>query len=112
MKKTLLLIKWENITLLLLIPLAIIQFLKAHIDYKLISILASLVLYGGTYLMIYVSRKEALEELKDVKAKPILEPIKRYINNCIAIFKGIKKEIIRQASYKDDQVQYKKRVLN
>lgn len=104
-KKMLLMIKWENIALGLFIPLAIIQFYKTHIDFKLLSIMMSLVLYGGTYLTIYVSRKEALEELKHIKVISITT----LVNN---VLKAIKKEIIKQASYKDDQVQYKKRVFN
>lgn len=100
-KKMLLMIKWENIALCLFIPLAIIQFNKAHIDFKIVSIITSLVLYGGTYLMIYVSRKEALQELKDIK-----------VISLTRLLKAIKKEIIRQASYKSDQANYKKRVFN
>lgn len=103
-KKMVLMIKWENIALCLFIPLAIIQFLKAHIDFKILSILMSLVLYGGTYLTIYISRKETLEELRHIKVISITT----LVNNVIM---ATKKEIIKQASYKDDQVQYKKRVF-
>lgn len=92
-KKGLLLIKWENIALFLFIPLAIIQFSKAHIDFKLVSVLTSLTLYGGTYLTIYVSRKEALEELKHVKVISLIT----LLNN---LSRAIKKEIIIQANIK------------
>lgn len=104
-KTMLLMVKWENIALCLFIPLTIIQFYKVHIDFKLISVLMSLTLYGSKYLTICVSRKEALEELKHIKVISIT----MLLDN---IIKAIKKEIIKQASYKDDQVQYKKRVFN
>lgn len=93
MKKTLLKVKYENIALLLFIPLAIIQFLKANIDYKLLSVLMSITLYGGAYLTILIARKEALIELKDEIAEPILKPVIEYL-------KAQKKEIIKQAIYK------------
>src|SRR5574344_382444 len=79
MKKTLLKVKYENIALLLFIPLAIIQFLKANIDYKLLSVLMSITLYGGAYLTILIARKEALIELKDEIAEPILKPVIEYL---------------------------------
>lgn len=83
MKKRLLKIKWENILLMLFIPLAIEQFIKAHIDFKIISIIMSLVLYGGFYVVVQMMRKEALLEVKDEVEKPIfstlLKPIIIYI---------------------------------
>ena len=83
MKKRLLKIKWENILLMLFIPLAIVQFIKAHIDFRIISIIISLVLYGGFYVVIQMIRKEALLEVKDEVEKPIfstlLKPIIIYI---------------------------------
>lgn len=83
MKKRLLKIKWENILLMLFIPLAIIQFLKAHIDFKLISVLMSLTLYGGFYIVVQMSRKEALLNIKDEIEQPIintlLKPIMIYL---------------------------------
>ena len=102
--KTLLLVKWENIALTLFIPVAIIQFYKAHIDYKLLSVLMSLVLYGGTYLTIIVSRKEALQELRNIKPITSLT----IITNIRYLVKSIQKEINIHTRYKDDQVQYKK----
>ena len=79
MKKRLLKIKWENILLMLFIPLAIIQFLKAHIDFKLISVLMSLTLYGGFYIVVQMSRKEALLNVKDEIEEPILKPLLDYL---------------------------------
>ena len=83
MKKRLLKIKWENILLMLFIPLAIEQFIKAHIDFKIISIIISLVLSGGFYVVVQMMRKEALLEVKDEVEKPIfstlLKPIIIYI---------------------------------
>lgn len=53
-------IKWENIFLLLIIPLAIVQFIKAADGFKIISILMSFTLYGGFYYIIKTIRKEGL----------------------------------------------------
>lgn len=75
MKKRLLKVKWENILLVVFIPLAIIQFYKANIDLKLVSIMMSLILYGGTYLTIQVTRQEALFNARYEKEQPILKPI-------------------------------------
>ena len=93
MKKRLLKVKYENIALILLIPLAIIQFLKANADYKVSSLLISLMIYGGTYLTIYTTRKEALLSVKDEIEKPIIK----------TLLTGIKKEIIKQARNINDQ---------
>ena len=60
MKRTLLKIKYENILLMMFIPVAIKQFLKAHIDFKLFSILSSLTLYGGVCMVVKMIRLEAL----------------------------------------------------
>ena len=83
MKKRLLKIKWENILLMLFTPLAIEQFIKAHIDFKIISIIMSLVLYGGFDVVVQMMRKEALLEVKGEAEKPIfstlLKPIIIYI---------------------------------
>ena len=92
MKKRLLKIKWENLLLILVIPLAIIQFLKASIDFKLVSIMMSLILYGGIYYTINITRQEELLKVKDEIEKPILSEIYAYLS--------IKKEIIKQAIYK------------
>ena len=51
-------IKWENIFLILISPLAIIQFIKAAEGFKIVSIIASITLYGGFYLIIKTIRKE------------------------------------------------------
>lgn len=99
MKKRLLKIKYENIALLLFIPLAIIQFLKANIDYKAISIMMSLTLYGGTYLIINMTRKEALLSVKDEIEKPIIKTLLKYLYQLI----DKKKEIIKQARNINDQ---------
>lgn len=57
MMKKLRRIKWENIYLLLIIPLPLIQYFKAAEGFKIISILASLTLYGGFYFIIKMIRK-------------------------------------------------------
>lgn len=103
MKKTLLKIKYENILLMLFIPLAIIQFLKANIDFKLVSIISSLVLYGGVCIVIKMTRLEALESVRNEKETPILEPILKYLNAYVISFRQIKKEVIKQARYINDQ---------
>lgn len=51
-------IKWENIFLILISPLAIIQFIKAAEGFKIASIIPSIILYGGFYLTIKTIRKE------------------------------------------------------
>lgn len=55
--KTLKRIKWENIFLLLIIPLAVIQFGKAADGFKIASIILSLDLYGGFYFIIRMIRR-------------------------------------------------------
>ena len=102
-------IKWENILLILFIPLAIIQFNKAHIDYKSVSVLMSITLYGGLALSVRIGRKEVLQEIKNGTYEPLVdlseeaEAIKLFIRNTIKVFKGIKKEVIKQARYINDQ---------
>lgn len=102
-------IKWENILLMLFIPLAIIQFNKAHIDFKLVSVLMSLTLYGGLALSVRIGRKEVLEEIKNGTYEPLIDiseevkAIKLFIKNTNKAFKGIKKEVIKQARYINDQ---------
>ena len=51
-------IKWENIFLILISPLAIIQFIKASEGFKIVSIIMSITLYGSFYLIIKMTRKE------------------------------------------------------
>ena len=51
-------IKWENIFLILISPLAIIQFIKAAEGFKIASIIMSITLYAGFYLIIKTIRKE------------------------------------------------------
>ena len=51
-------IKWENIFLILISPLPIIQFIKAAEGFKIASIIMSITLYGGFYLIIKMTRKE------------------------------------------------------
>ena len=51
-------IKWENIYLLLIIPVPFIQYFKAAEGFKIMSILASLTIYGGFYFIIKMIRKE------------------------------------------------------
>lgn len=50
-------IKWENIYLILILPVPVIQYFKAAEGFKIISILASLILYGGFYFIIKMIRK-------------------------------------------------------
>ena len=51
-------IKWENIFLILISPVAIIQFIKAAEGFKIASIIMSITLYAGFYLIIKMTRKE------------------------------------------------------
>ena len=51
-------IKWENIYLILISPLPVIQFIKAAEGFKIASIIMSITLYGGFYLVIKMIRKE------------------------------------------------------
>ena len=51
-------IKWQKIFLILISPLLIIQFIKAAEGFKIASIIASIILYGGFYLIIKMIRKE------------------------------------------------------
>lgn len=51
-------IKWENIFLILIPPLLIIQFIKAAEEFKIASIIMSITLYVGFYLIIKMIRKE------------------------------------------------------
>ena len=51
-------IKWENVYLLLIIPFPIIQYFKAAEGFKIVSIIMSITLYGGFYLIIKMTRKE------------------------------------------------------
>jgi len=57
MMKKLRRIKWENIYAILIIPVPVIQYFKAAEGFKIISILASLTLYGGFYFIIKMIRK-------------------------------------------------------
>ena len=50
-------IKWENIYLLLIIPVPFIQYFKAAEIFKIMSILASLTIYCGFYFIIKMIRK-------------------------------------------------------
>lgn len=51
-------IKWENIYLLLIIPVPFIQYFKAAEGFKIASIIMSITLYGCFYLIIKMIRKE------------------------------------------------------
>ena len=97
MKKRLLKVKWENILLTLFIPLAIIQFLKASIDFKLVSIVMSLTLYGGFYLVVQMTRQEALLSVKDEIEQPIISTL---LNPIMIYIKAQKKRLSKQAIYK------------
>ena len=99
MKKRLLKIKWENILLILFIPLAIIQFNKAHIDFKLLSIAMSLTLYGGFYIVVQMSRKEALLNVKDEIEQPIISTL---LNPIMSYLKAQKKRLSNKR-YINDQ---------
>ena len=96
MRKRLLKVKWENILLLGFIPIAIIQFFRASSDFKIISIMMSLILYGGIYYAIQTTRQEALLSVKYEKEQPIIKPIL----DTIKVYLNTKKEIIKQAIYK------------
>ena len=97
MKKRLLKIKWANILLTLFIPLAIIQFLKASIDFKLVSIVMSLTLYGGFYIVVQMTRQEALLSVKDEIEQPIISTL---LNPIMIYIKAQKKRLSKQAIYK------------
>ena len=85
----------------LFIPLSIVQFIKASIDFKVLSILMSLILYGGLALSIRVGRKEALEEIKNGTYEPLLDieemlrNVKLFISNINRLKDSIKKEVIK-----------------
>ena len=98
-------IKYENILIALFIPLAITQFIKAHEDFKIISILMSLILYGGLALTIRVARKEALEEIRLNTYEPLIDIEEMLINAKVFInkLKGIKKRSYLSARYINDQ---------
>ena len=51
-------IRWENIFLILISPLAILQFIKAAEGFKIVPIIMSITLYGSFYLIIKMTRKE------------------------------------------------------
>lgn len=97
MRKRLLKIKWENVLLTLFIPLAIIQFLKASIDFKLVSIVMSLTLYGGFYTVVQMTRQEALLSVKDEIEQPIISTL---LNPIMIYIKTQKKRLSKQAIYK------------
>ena len=111
-------IKYEKILLILLAPLSIIQFLKANNDFKINSILMSLILYGGLALSVRVIRKEALEEIKKGIYEPILdledilENVKVFINNINSLKENIKKEVIKCKKYINDQAYILRRANN
>lgn len=98
-------VKWENILLLMMIPLTISQFIKASSDFKLLSIVMSLTLYGGLALSIRVARKETLEEIKRGTYEPLIDISegKEDLLKVIRPLKAIKKEVIKRARYINDQ---------
>ena len=97
MRKRLLKIKWENLLLTIFLPLAIIQFNKANIDYKITSAFMSLILYGGFYIVVQMSRKEALLQVRYEKETPVLKPI---LSMIYAYLNNKKKRLFKQAIYK------------
>jgi len=50
-------IRWEILFLIAMVPVAVIQFVKAAPGFKLLSIIMSITLYGGFALIIYMIRK-------------------------------------------------------
>lgn len=110
MKKHLLKVKWENVLLMLLIPLTITQILKAHSSVKVFSFLASITLYGGFYTTIQMIRQEALLKVKDEIEKPIFSTLLNPILNYI----GTKKERLsyKQAIYKRPSLYIKSEFFN
>lgn len=101
MKKRLLKIKWENLLLLAFIPLAIIQFNKANIDLKLVSVCMSLILYGGFYIVVQMSRKEALLKVKYTQEKPVFTTLLNMINAYLSTKKRdyLNKQYINDQAY-------------
>ena len=66
-------VKWENVFIILTIPLQVIQVLNAHQDFKLIAILTCLTLYEGLALAIHTGRKETLQEIKEGTFEPLID---------------------------------------
>ena len=101
MKKRLLKIKWENLLFILFIPLAINQFKLAHIDFKIASIVFSLLLYGGFYLVIQMIRQEALESVKDEIEQPIIKTLTNPLNEYLSTKKRdyLNKRYINDQAY-------------
>lgn len=64
MKRTLLKIKWENITLPLTFYYSVMQIIKAHEDFKTIALFMGLTIMAGVYFVIMYNRKEALKNIK------------------------------------------------
>lgn len=102
-------IKYENILIALTIPLAISQFIKANEDFRLLSIVMSLILYGGLALAIRIGRKEALEEIRLNTYEPLIDIEEMltnanvFISNISRVLKSIKKRSYQLARYINDQ---------
>lgn len=73
MKRALLKVKWENISLPLTLYYSVIQIIKAHEDFKLVAVGLMLTIVIGIYAMIRVSRKEALAELKRLHIEEMIQ---------------------------------------
>lgn len=67
------------------------------IDYKLLSVCISLTLYGGFYLVVQMTRKEALLSVKDEIEQPIISTL---LNPIMIYLKAQKKRLSKQAIYK------------
>lgn len=98
MIKSLLKIKWENILLMLFIPVAIIQFMRAGADYKILSILMSITMYGGTYYAIRYSRREKLATIPNTTA------IDNYIYDIKMLIIAFNKSIIANLNNINDNL--------
>ena len=97
MKKRLLKIKWENALIVLFIPIATNQFIKAHTDFKILSLFMSLLLVGGYYIVIQMIRQEALLNVKDEIEQPIFKTL---FNPLLQYMETQKKRLFKQAIYK------------
>ena len=88
-------VKWENVFIILTIPLQVIQVLNAHQDFKLIAILTCLTMYEGLALAIYTGRKETLQEIKEGTFEPLIdyEEMIEDFKNIIKVLSQTKKKL-------------------
>lgn len=84
-------IKYENILAFLYVPYLIINTSKANVDMILLALFSHIITLLGIYFTIRVSRREALEELKNGTYESfILEDILIILKNINNTIKGLK----------------------